>query len=422
MASFAITTLGCKVNRAESDRIAAQLIARGWVLKSQPRDADLAIVNTCTVTGEAEHKNRKVIRQLLKETPGPVLVTGCAINIAPDHYRDLDDRVVVECNKESISARANQLIKTPHEDHSSAPDEKTIDTLRTSKHFRTRVDIKVQDGCGHACTYCIVHTARGLPRSKPLDRVIEEVGDLASGAAELVLVGIDLAAYHDPNTGADLAGLISAIEERTDVGRIRISSVEPQSLTPSLIDLLAASDGRLCRHLHICLQSGSNKVLREMGRAYTAEEFLAYTDALRKKVPGIALSTDVIVGFPGETEGDFQETCAVVSRAKFMRLHVFRYSKRPGTPAAVREDQIDPKIATRRAHELRELGKKLAREDMRARIGTVEQVVVERTGFGTSESYHAVQVPEGIEPGSMVALQLADMDSSRNCFIGEIAS
>ena len=290
---------------------------------------------------------------------------------------------------------------------------------RTGEGFRTRVDVKIQDGCNNACTYCIVHVARGRARSIPASQVIGEVGSIASaGTREVVLVGIDLGAYDD--NGLDLADLMEILLQRTGIGRLRISSIEPQSLKPSLITALATSDGRICRHLHLCLQSGSTKVLDEMARNYTADEFLDLIAELRAQVPSIALSTDVIVGFPGETDEDFAQTCKVIEQARFMRLHVFRYSKRAGTPAAARPDQIPPQVMAERAKTLRELGAKLALEDMHKRLGTVEQVIVERPGIGTSESYHKVLVPIDLAPGLLLPMELADIDEGQNAFTARV--
>lgn len=285
--------------------------------------------------------------------------------------------------------------------------------------FRTRVDLKIQDGCNNSCSYCIVHIARGPAHSIPASQVIEQAREIACGGTkELVLVGIDLAAYRDGDT--DLAGLVAMLQKETDIGRIRISSVEPQSMTPPLVKMLAKSDGRLCRHLHLCLQSGSTKILQEMNRHYTAEEFLTLVRELREKVPTIALSTDVIVGFPGETDEDFEESYKVIEQAKFMRLHVFRYSKRPGTPAASREDQIDPHIKAERSNALLELGKRLSFEDMQRRIGTREQVIIERPGLGTSESYHAVTCEKNLEPGSLVMCEFIDINEQKGHLIARI--
>lgn len=441
MPQFHIHTLGCKVNRAESETIAAALIDAGWT-QSEAKDADVAIVNTCTVTGEADTKNRKIIRALLKAGAAHVVVTGCAINIAADHYAELGDAVVCEPDKSALPRTAQLLVQGealksagPHAAKTSAAcksesaqpafeqacllgtDAESMRLLsRTGKGFRTRVDVKIQDGCNNACTYCIVHVARGKARSIPASQVIGEVGSIANaGTREVVLVGIDLGAYDD--SGIDLADLMEILLQRTGIGRLRISSIEPQSLKPSLVTALATSDGRICRHLHLCLQSGSTKVLDEMARHYTAEEFLDLVATLRAQVPSIALSTDVIVGFPGETDEDFAQTCKVIEQARFMRLHVFRYSRRAGTPAAARVDQIAPQVMAARAKTLRELGTRLALEDMQQRLGAAEQVIVERPGIGTSESYHKVLVPAGLAPGLLLPMELADIDERQNAFI-----
>lgn len=411
MTKFHITTHGCRVNRVESDSIAAKLIAAGW--ESAPlEEADIALLNTCTVTGEADHKNRKAIRQALKRQAGPVLVTGCAINIAAADYEAIDARVSCEVDKEMVANRALDLM-LGDEAYAAAA---FSDITAYGEGFRTRGQIKVQDGCNNACTFCIVHVARGRAHSTDPARVLEEARALvAAGARELVLVGIDTGAYRWDDMG--LAELVELLLDGTDAGRIRIPSIEPQSVTPELIDLMARADGRLCRHLHLVLQSGSSKVLREMARHYDAEKFTALVEHLRAAVPGIALSTDIIVGFPGETEEDFAATCAMVERCGFMKLHIFPYSKRPGTPAAARDDQVDPQVKNRRVEELTALGEKMALADMQRRVGTVETVVVERPGRGTSESFHEVRFSEQLELGSLVSMRFTGIDTERGCLI-----
>ena len=371
-----------------------------------------------------------------------MLVTGCAVNIDADHYADIDERVRCETDKKRVPVLARKLVENASNDRSEAAFRTCVDTsfkgpstkdtsnppIRNAQlsairaggdaAFRTRVDLKIQDGCNNACAFCIVHTARGPARSMPAREVIEQAQVLAeNGVNELVLVGIDLAAYHD---GAfELSDLIEELEAQTDIARIRISSVEPQSMTPALIRTLANSDGRVCRHLHLCLQSGSTKVLAEMNRHYTAQGFEKLVDRLRGEVPNIALSTDVIVGFPGETDEDFQESYKLIKRSGFMRLHVFRYSKRPGTPAAARADQVNAQTKAARAKQLIELGDALALEDMQRRLGTTEQTIIERPGLGTSESYHPVSCNNTLELGSLAMLEFTDIDTRRMRLIGK---
>lgn len=446
---FHITTHGCRVNRVESDAIAAQLLAAGWE-QAPLEEAQIALLNTCTVTGEADHKNRKAIRQALKRQGGPVLVTGCAVNVAAADYEALDPRVCCEPDKAQVAARALALLSCgegcegtgpaaasgvargdrPREERTAwgqAPQLQTAARVGTGpaegavggdargdrprtlvpygEGFRTRSGIKVQDGCDNACTFCIVHTARGPARSEDPREVLRQASELVeAGARELVLVGIDTGAYRWE--GMDLAGLIALLLEKTNVGRIRIPSIEPQSVTRSLMELMAASEGRLCRHLHLVMQSGSSKVLREMDRRYSAEEFLELAQELRHRVPGIALSTDVIAGFPGETDEDFEATCEMVRACGFMKLHVFPYSKRPGTPAAQRANQVPPQLIAERAARLGELGRQLSLEDARSRLGCVETAVVERPGRGTSESFHELRFSDDLPLGELVHMRL----------------
>lgn len=415
---FHIHTLGCKVNRAESETIAAALLKAGWEPVETPEGSDLMILNTCTVTGEADTKNRKSIRSLLKRGEAPLLVTGCAINIDADFYADMDARVICESDKSKLCQRAQELVdrsmpEKPNED------EIEIARLRSLEDsgFRTRVDLKIQDGCDNACSYCIVHVARGPARSIPADEVLAQAKALAdAGTQELVLVGIDLAAYKDGRT--DLATLANMLLDQTTIGRIRISSVEPQSVNAPLIDAFGASKGRLCRHLHVCLQSGCDKVLKEMNRAYDTARFRRLVDELHQASPSMALSTDIIVGFPGESDEDFAQSYDFIESCGFMRLHVFRYSKRPGTPAAQRSDQIDPRVKAQRSDSLLALSDRLMLENMERRVGTRESVVIERPGFGTSESYHAVTCDSSIAVGSLVELELYDIDEARMRLLG----
>lgn len=400
---------------AESEAIAAALLALGWTRATDAADCDVAILNTCTVTGEADAKNRKALRTLLRAGKAAIIVTGCAVNIDTARYADVDPRISCEHDKERIPALAVRLARDTAAVSTAISDQTTMD--RSDSGFRTRVDLKIQDGCDNACSYCIVHVARGPARSVPAATVISRARTLAdAGTRELVLVGIDLAAYRDADI--DLARLVTLLQEKTDIGRVRVSSVEPQSVTPTLVDVLAHSEGRLCRHLHLCLQSGSDKVLREMNRRYDADAFCALANRLHEAVPRIALSTDVIVGFPGETEDDFARTCKLVERCGFMRLHVFRYSKRPGTPAAIRDDQVDPKIKAARSQILIDLGRHLALSDMERRLGTIEEVVIERPGIGTSESYHAVACDTALPVGALVEVEFSDIDTDTMRLIG----
>ena len=441
--NFAVINLGCKVNRVESDDVAALLRAHG--VETGEEDADLVVVNTCTVTGEAEKKTRKAVRRALRANDrSRVLVTGCAAAIDPAFFEGLDARVEV-AGKAVLRKRAAELAcalspsgggcdaKVPaaggeaalpqpvalacEAADGAAPQGAGAPLLRVGSGFRTRVGVKVQDGCDNACTFCIVHTARGKATSRPADEVARECASYAgAGAKEIVLTGINLGSYRDGGSSrrdtraTRLAGLLRRLlDETADLRapdeppvRFRISSVEPRDVDDALIDLLAAADGRVCRHLHLPLQAGSSKVLREMARPYDAERFRALVERLYAAVPELALSTDIIAGFPGETDAEFQETLALARACRFAKIHAFPYSRRAGTPAAARADQVPAEVKAARAAALRALGDELRASERARRVGTVELALVEEGGVAMSESYFELPAPVGAPLGTLV--------------------
>lgn len=396
--AFHVVNLGCKVNRVESDDFAAALLMQG-AKSVEESAADLIIVNTCTVTGEAEKKTRKAVRGALRANDhARVIVTGCAAAISPDVFEAMDGRVQVVPKGSMAGLLAPE--GAAFEPHGPAP------LLRVGDEFPTRVGIKVQDGCNNACTYCIVHVARGRAWSRPADEIIAEVAGLArAGVHEIVLTGINLGSYGFE--GMTLADLLRRLLDATDDGvRFRISSVEPRDIHDDLIELMAQADGRICRHLHLPLQSGSPKVLKEMARPYKADYFKELVDRLYKAMPMLSLSTDVIVGFPGETEEDFQATLAMARYCRFSKMHIFRYSMREGTPAARRADQVDPVVKADRAKRLELLERELREKDRARRAGTTELALVETNGAATTESYHELDAPEDARVGELRAFTL----------------
>lgn len=413
---FNVINLGCRVNRVESDDIAARLTAQGWVWDSANPDA--VVVNTCTVTGEAEKKTRKAVRHLLSSGKATtVVVTGCAAAIDPDEFEALDERVVVVakplvvhylCSLESpyTEVIASDETEVPQNAFNGAPAQ-TL-PLRIGKGFPARVGLKVQDGCDNACTYCIVHTARGKSHSRPIAACVDEAKRLeAAGVREAVLTGINLGSFCDGS--AHLPALIEQIRAAAPAMRLRLSSIEPRDVDNAIIGLLASQDGMVCRHLHLPLQSGSSRVLAQMARPYNADEYLKLVCRIRRDVPQISFSTDIIVGFPGETEPDFQDTLALARECSFSKIHVFRYSRREGTPAAARDDQIDSHVIAHRARELSALGDRLRQAEANARVGTKERIAVESNGEGMSESYFPVRILDA-EGGDLVWRTLTEWD------------
>lgn len=388
---FFVRNLGCKVNRVESDTMTAQIAAMGAV-PSALNEAELVVVNTCTVTAEADRKARKEVNRALAAPLAPVVVvTGCAAAIHPEMFTALGDRVVAQPDRTAVPHEAAAVLGLDEQAAQGSV------FARAGEGFATRAGIKVQDGCDNACTYCIVHTARGPAKSRDAAEVVEEVAlAVASGVGEVVLTGINLGRYESQFDGrdVDLAALLDLLLGRTSVGRVRLSSIEPPEVGDELGRIMAQGGERVAHHLHIPLQSGCDRTLTQMGRTGDTSDYARVVDMLRGCMPDLALTTDVIVGFPGETDEDFAASLSFCEQMRFSKMHVFRYSRREGTPAAARTDQVPPATMAARAQTMRTLGDRMRREDAAARVGAKELVVIEREGQGTSGSYHEVLLPD----------------------------
>jgi threonylcarbamoyladenosine tRNA methylthiotransferase MtaB len=408
-----VVTLGCKVNQAESEALTAELAGRGVRATADEAPA-VVVVNTCTVTGEADAKSRKAIRRALALPGSPtVVVTGCLAAIDGDSVAALGERVRVEADKALVAPCVAEL---------AAPEAGTSAPLAAPAPARTRVQVKIQDGCDAFCTYCIVPHARGGPRSVSAGDVVDEVARLrAAGLREVVLTGINIGRYADGD--ARLPELVRRVAD-TGIARIRISSIEPDDVTDELLDVVRATPA-VVGHLHVPLQSGSDRTLEEMGRRYDTASYAATLARVRSALPQASVTTDLLVGFPGETDEDFERTLAFVRACGFARLHVFRYSARPGTPAAERSEQVPAHVRTARGARLRELGAELAAAWVQDRLGGEATVLVERvTGSdavggraeGTSEDYLRVAFhapPEHVRPGDIVRVGLVRSGDGR---------
>ncbi|MDR2035395.1 MAG: tRNA (N(6)-L-threonylcarbamoyladenosine(37)-C(2))-methylthiotransferase MtaB [Coriobacteriales bacterium] len=399
--TFHVINLGCKVNRVEADSMAASLLACGAERSALP-NARLILINTCTVTGEADAKSRKAVRRALREAPGAaVIVCGCGATVDPEQFEGLSKDCLVIPNKATALQKAGELLGVELSELCQPGA-----TLRAGEGFNTRAQIKIQDGCDNSCSYCIVPRARGAAQSVDGSQVLQEIQTLVeAGVREIVLTGIDLGSYRGSSIQTLAVLLKQALELASDF-RIRLSSIEMPSISDDLLQLITASRGRICAHLHIPLQSGSDTVLGAMRRRYSRADFSNRMAQIKAKVPQIALSTDVIVGFPGETEEDFNDTLTLCSEVGFSRIHAFRYSKRPGTPAATMPRQVPAATVARRAAKLREVADELTRLDALARLGTTEMVLAESAQRGRSESYYPVQLEKGTRRGSLVAMKL----------------
>ena len=379
--SFAVINLGCRVNRAESDAITKKMLE---VDKLEPWEiADKVFINTCTVTGVAEKKTRKTVRRVLdNNTKAEVIVTGCAAEIDPSFFETLSKRIKVISKFRLIGEAI---------------------PLRSSEQNMSRVNVKIQDGCNNACTFCIVHVARGKSVSVPQAEVINNCIALdESGVKEIVLTGINLGNYSDPS----LAVLLKILLQKTKNCRFRISSIEPPEVTEDLLDVIKDAGWRVCHHFHLPLQSGSDDVLKKMDRHYDTKQFLELVQKTRDLIPEFSFTTDIIVGFPGETDEDFKRTIEIANKVSFSKMHVFPYSKREGTPAACMVNQICNDVKTERAKILRELAGGLRRDEFLKRVGTTEFVVTENDNVATTDSYFTIKSELFNESGKLLNVEL----------------
>ncbi len=370
MPTLRTVTLGCKVNQYETEYLRQGFLRLGYRDAEDGEPADLCIFNTCTVTAQADSECRKILRRLARENPhAEIIVMGCFATKAAEEIRTMPGVGEVLTNKREMGellARRG-LVDIP--------------TGISGFAKRHRAYVKIQDGCVFPCSYCIIPRVRGRLWSRPLREVLDEVVQLVDhGYREIVLTGIHLGLYGQAPEDVDvphLAGLVEAIITRRSGFRVRLSSLEVNEVTDSLLDLMAAAPDRICPHLHIPLQSGSNRVLQRMRRRADVAYFVERCAQVREKLPTPALTTDVMVGFPGETDEDFEATCGVVETVGFTKVHIFRFSAREGTPAAEFPDQISEKTKKDRARTLEAVAEKSRRQYIASLFGRQLQVLWE---------------------------------------------
>ncbi len=380
MKTIAVHTLGCKVNQYDSEAMLELFEQAGYTAVSLDEEADVYLVNTCTVTGTGDQKSLKLIRKLGREHPrADIIVAGCLAQRDPEKVTLPGVRVVLGNQRRSEvvqlleEARATDTVISAVGNLRKAPFEYLCVTRHEGK---TRAVMKIQEGCDRWCAYCIIPSVRGPVRSMPLEQVKAEAERLArAGYVELVLTGIHMASY-GRESGDTLIDAIRAVHDTEGVMRVRLGSLEPVVVTEEFCAALKAMP-KVCPQFHLSLQSGSNGVLKRMRRRYTAEEYLTALERLRAALPGCAITTDVLTGFPGETEEEAQETLEFVEKARFARIHVFPYSRREGTVADRMPDQVPQHVKHERAAKLIELGNKLEAEYAKELIGSTQQVLFE---------------------------------------------
>ena len=399
MPTAALITLGCKVNQYDTQAMQEVMLRNGYSIVGENDPADVCIINTCTVTNAADQKARQVIRRTVRKNPeAEVLVTGCYAESDREAIEAIPGVSLVFGNREK--ADLQKYLEVVHEswrekDRSPLLQIEPIhhDAVREHANFsmsvseagkHTRALIKVQDGCSAFCSYCIIPHVRGRMTSRPLSDIVRETEQIAAnGYKEIVITGVHLGAYGlDIDRQTTIADILEHIHPTDGIERIRFSSIEAMNFPPDLVDRMAALP-KCMPHFHLPLQSGSDKVLRQMRRRYTRAEFSRLVEKLRSSFPDVGITTDVMVGFPGETDTDFEDSSQFVEEIGFNQLHVFRYSPRRGTPAADYADHVPPPVSAERSQAMIALGKQLGEKFRQKLIGKTMNVLVEDSREGT---------------------------------------
>ena len=416
-------TLGCKVNQSETGALEQMFMEAGYDIAPDGEAADVYVVNSCTVTAGGDSKSRQWLRRAKRQNPsGVTVLTGCFPQAFPKEALIPEANVITGTtsrkgilrNVEQYLATGKQIVDIlPHEDKAEF-EELPFHQLND----RTRVFVKIEDGCNRKCAYCIIPQARGTVRSRGEASILKELETHAeNGYNEVVFTGVNLPSYgQDKNTC--LADIVEKAAKVEGIRRIRLSSLDPDLVTRSQIDRFAAVE-KLCPQFHLSLQSGSTGTLNRMRRPYNANQYREAAVALRQAIPGAMLTTDIIVGFPGETEEEFAESLAFVEEMQFLKVHVFPYSRRPGTPAAEFEDQVSKEVKTQRAQRMQQMADHVRAKVIKALAGTKQEVLLEKpveddlfTGY--TRGYVPVVVKAaGKQQGEIVTVQLGEFDGER---------
>ncbi len=398
--SFKILTLGCKVNTYESNVMRELLLKEGYKEVGHKEPADIVIINTCSVTNVADQKSRKMIRKSAKENPKVLCIVGCMSQHEYETLEELDciDILLGNSGKSNIVLYIKEFLKTNKKivdikDLNETP----FEDMNLVNFNQTRAFVKIEDGCENFCTYCIIPYTRGPVKSRRIENILEEVCELVRhGHKEVVLTGIHTGHYGSDLNDLTLTSLLEDLIKIPGLERIRISSIEMNEITSGMLKLMR-DNKVLVRHMHIPLQSGSEDILKAMHRKYTKQEFIDKISEIKSYMPDISITTDVIVGFPGETEELFNETIETVKKIGFAKIHVFPYSKRNGTVAATLENQVPENIKKERVHKLLSVSKELENTYMNKFIGKVITFLpeIEKDGYiiGHTGNYLLVKVP-----------------------------
>jgi threonylcarbamoyladenosine tRNA methylthiotransferase MtaB len=424
MKKVAFETIGCRLNQYDTELIAAELSNYGFSRTQFPEPADLYIINTCTVTGRADASCRNIISRATRQNnSAPVVVIGCYVDSDKEKVLSLYgvDLVVHNNEKESIVSILKR--KFPSLFESAQPQEKSKGIAEFYDH--NRAWIKIGDGCNQRCAYCIIPSVRGPLRNRSANEIVEEINTLAqNNYEEVVLTGIHIGQYSNGNLKS-IADLLKYLLENCDIKRLRLSSIEPQEVNSDLIKTINGQKKRICRHLHIPLQSGSDRILKIMHRPYNQKEYLDIVRRVKDNIDGVVIGADIIVGFPGETDDDFEQSISVAESGWLDYLHVFSYSDRPGTDASELKDKVNPEVIKKRNATLRDISERSYRKALEKEINNVVYAISEHKSDkenryrAITDNYLKILLPDGIG-GGLEILSLKAKNVEENYLIGEL--
>ena len=434
MKKVAFYTLGCKVNQYETNAMIEQFIKAKYKLVDFEDESDIYVINTCTVTNMSDRKSRQVIRRVKQINPKSILVvTGCYAQVASNELEKIEEIDLIIGNTEKkdivniVEKHVGASTARPQNDDKIINNKINLTDINNQEEFvdfgtttyteKTRAVIKVQDGCNNFCSYCIIPYAKGRVRSRKLESIIKEIKSIVKNRIkEVVITGIHVASYGLDFKDANirLIDLLEEINKIEGLERIRLGSLEPNIITDEFVERLKKVD-KICDHFHLSLQSGCNETLRRMNRKYTTDNFEKVVERLRSAFPNVILTTDIIVGFPGETDEEFETTYEYLKEINFYKMHVFKYSQRKGTRAAVMHNQIDGNIKEERSHKLIELSDENEKEFLNTYIGKEVEVLFEKeeNGYtkGHTSNYLLVKVKDKSIENKIVKVKIVDREN-----------
>ncbi len=403
--NVSVITLGCKVNQYESQAMLNQLVSAGFTACETSEESDVVLINSCTVTSVSDHKVRQMLHRARHKNPTAVIVlTGCMPQAFPEAAEALSDADIIlgNSNRASLLPHILQYLSSHQRIVDIVPHEKApeFESMSVNRFFeRTRAFIKIEDGCNRFCSYCIIPYARGRVRSKPIDQLKQEINEIAAnGYKEVVLTGINLSAYGQ-DFGLHLCDAVEAACAPDGIERVRLGSLEPEQLSEEVISRLRLQK-KLCPQFHLSLQSGCDETLKRMNRHYDTQEYRTIVNNLRSAFKNAAITTDLMVGFPGESEEEFERSLAFAKEIGFAKVHVFAYSRRPGTKANDEPDQVEPSTKEQRSHKMIKATQETKEEFFRQQLGRIEPVLFERecekgVYEGYTENYTPIRAHSG---------------------------